>query len=320
MQPSIKSAVLIFLLIAAVLYAGATVIFIAWLWRKVRRTAEPKRSAAAKWTRREVLSLAGGGLACISWGYFIEPYRIEVTRTKIRTPKLRGSSRPIRLVHISDLHCDSKVRNEEKLPGIIAELQPDLIVYTGDSTNSPDNLANFKHCLTRIARVAPTYTCKGNWDTYFPNLDYFGGTGAVELDGTSQRIEVAGTHLWLAGAPVGNQLSLTRRLDRALAEIPPEDFKVFLYHYPGLIYTLANRGIDLHCAGHTHGGQVALPFYGAITTMAQFHKRFEAGLYRVHNTQLYVNRGIGMEGGHAPRVRFWCRPEVSLLEIDNDNA
>ncbi len=112
----------------------------------------------------------------------------------------------------------------------------------------------------------------------------------------------------------------TRRLDRALADIPHEDFKVFLYHYPGLIYTLADRGIDLHCAGHTHGGQVALPFYGAITTMARFGKRFEAGLYRVHNTQLYVNRGIGMEGGYAPRVRFWCRLEVSLLEIDNDNT
>jgi len=304
-------AVFLTVAVAAIAYVGA------WIVRKLRRQKEPQRSALAKWTRRDVLGLAGGGIACMAWGYFFEPYRLEVTRTRITSPKLRGAKRPIRLVHISDLHCDPKLRNEPKLPGVISDLEPDLIVYTGDSINSLDGLPNFRNCLTRIAAVAPTFVSRGNWDTYFGKADYFSDTGATELDGANRRLDVAGTHLWVAGAGVldrGLGPLPTETVNAALDGIDAEDFKLFLYHYPDLIYSLVDRGVDLHCAGHTHGGQVAIPFYGALMTVSQFGKRFEAGLYLVHNTHLYVTRGIGMEG-RAPKVRFWCRPEVSLIEI-----
>jgi uncharacterized protein len=290
---------------------------IAWIGRKLNRREEPKRSGLAKWTRRDVLGVAGGGIACIVWGGFFEPYRLEVTRTRIVSPKLRGAKRPVRIVHISDLHCDLKIRNELKLPPLIASLSPDLIVYTGDSVNSPAGLTNFRRCLEKIAKIAPTFVSRGNWDTYFGPIDYFGETGATELHGANQRLDIAGTHLWVAGAGVldaHRPRPADKVLDSAMEGIPEEDFKVFLYHYPDLIYSLVDRGVDLHCAGHTHGGQVAMPFYGALVTVSEFGKRFEAGLYREHNTHLYVNRGIGMEG-RAPRVRFWCRPEVSLIEI-----
>jgi predicted MPP superfamily phosphohydrolase len=74
-------------------------------------------------------------------------------------------------------------------------------------------------------------------------------------------------------------------------------------------------GTDLYCAGHTHGGQIALPFYGALITFSQFDKRFEAGLYDYKGMALYVNRGIGMEGGMAPRVRFGSRPEITVIDV-----
>jgi len=290
----------------------------AWIVRKCRRRQEPKRSGLAKWTRRDVLSLAGGGVACIAWGAFFEPYRLEVTRTQIVSPKLNGAKRPVRIVHISDLHCDPKVRNELKLPGVIARLSPDLIVYTGDSINSLGGLNNFQRCMTQISEIAPTFVSRGNWDTYFGDIDYFGDTGATELHGANQPLDIAGTRVWVAGAGVLDPHMpepAAGVLNRALAGIPEEDFKIFLYHYPDLIYSLADRKVDLHCAGHTHGGQVALPFYGALLTVSRYGKQFEAGLYSpAANTYLYVNRGIGMEG-RAPRVRFWCRPEVSLIEI-----
>jgi uncharacterized protein len=308
---------IIFAVVVLTITLATAAYVIAWVGRRVRGQKEPARSGLAKWTRRDVLSLAGGGIACIGWGAFFEPYRLEVTRTRIVSPKLRGAERPVRVVHISDLHCDPKVRNENKLPPLIASLNPDLIVYTGDSINSPGGLANFKRCLTRIAEVAPTFVCRGNWDTYFGPIDYFGQTGATELSGTNQRIDVAGTHLWVAGVAIRDARMhnpTANILDSALEGIPEEDFKLFLYHSPDLIYSLADRKVDLHCAGHTHGGQVALPFYGAMVTASRYGKQFEAGLYHVHNTHLYINRGIGMEG-HSPRVRFCCRPEVSLIEI-----
>ena len=317
MQVSHTTGSIVFFVVFLAISAAAISYVVAWVGRRLRRREEPTRSALAKWTRRDVLALAGGGVACIGWGVFFEPYRLEVTRTRIVSPKLRGAHRPVRIVHISDLHCDPKRRNEPKLPPLIAGLSPDLIVYTGDSINSLGGLNNFRRCLTQIAEIAPTYVSRGNWDNRFGPIDYFGDTGAIELDGANRRIDVAGTHLWVAGVGVLEArmpYPAADVLDRALAGIPEEDFKVFLYHYPDLIYSLADRRVDLHCAGHTHGGQVAMPFCGALMTASEFGKRFEAGLYRVHNTHLYVNRGIGMEG-RAPRVRFWCRPEVSLIEI-----
>ncbi|MDP6633353.1 MAG: metallophosphoesterase [Phycisphaerae bacterium] len=318
-----------FLAVVLVISAATAGYVIAWIGRKLKHRPEPSRSALAKWTRRDVLGLAGGGLACIAWGGFYEPYRLEVTRTRIVSPKLRGADRPVRIVQISDLHCDPTLRNEPKLPGLIAPLKPDIIVYTGDSINSIEGLPNFRNCLAEIAQIAPVYATRGNWDVSFgPRINYFGQPNVTELDGSNQLIEAAGTRLWVAGIKVldapsrywDNDLSSEERLDNALAGIPEEDFKVFLYHYPDEVNSLADRGVDLHCAGHTHGGQVAMPFYGALVTVSKFGKKYEAGLYSISRKQpqpdmhLYVNRGIGMEG-YAPRVRFWCRPEISLIEL-----
>ena len=78
---------------------------------------------------------------------------------------------------------------------------------------------------------------------------------------------------------------------------------------------VASEHMDLYCAGHTHGGQVALPLYGALITLSKYGKRYEAGLYHEKDTWLYVNRGIGMDGGFAPRVRFWSVPELTVIDI-----
>ena len=310
--PVEKVRVLVFLAVAAAILAAAGLWAAAWVLRRVRRRGEPKRSAAGRWTRRGVLAAAGTGAGCILWGRFREPYRLEVTHTTVHTDKLVGARRPVRIVQFSDMHCDPAVRLEKRLPGVIADCRPDLIVFTGDCVNSPGGLGNFKACLTEVAAVAPTYVCRGNWEEFFSGLDYFGGTGAVELNGDRRRLEVAGARITLAGQAVGNPTPSARALDGA----PAEDFTVFLHHYPKEIYALAETGlVDLHLAGHTHGGQIALPLYGALITLSGHGKDLEWGRYRVKDTTLYINRGIGMEGRFLPRIRFCARPEVSVFEL-----
>jgi hypothetical protein len=76
--------------------------------------------------------------------------------------------------------------------------------------------------------------------------------------------------------------------------------------------------IDLYLAGHTHGGQVRLPVWGAIITMSAYGKQYESGLYQLNPTTLYVSRGIGLEGLSLPRVRFLCPPEMVLIELGNE--
>lgn len=297
-------AAVLFVYLLAALALGRRVL------RRFGLARPPARRVA--WAERASLVLAFVGLLCIAYGRFVEPYRLSVTRHRVETAKLARGTRPIRLVHISDLHSDPTPRLETRLPEVVAAERPDLIVYTGDSINSPGGLPVFRECLTRLARVAPTFVVRGNWDSLFwPALDRFGGTGARELRSEAVRFDAAGATLWIAGVPVMGE----GQFEETFANVPEGAFTIFLHHYPDLIREVAARKIDLYCAGHTHGGQVALPVYGALVTLSKYGKRYEAGLYREGATTLYVNRGIGMEGGRAPRVRFWATPEVTVIEI-----
>ena len=75
------------------------------------------------------------------------------------------------------------------------------------------------------------------------------------------------------------------------------------------------RAVDLHLAGHTHGGQIALPFFGPPVTLSSLPRRFARGLHRFGDHWLHVTPGIGMEGSHAPRIRFLCPPSIDLIEL-----
>jgi len=229
----------------------------------------------------------------------------------LRTPKFKGTAQSVRIVHISDVHSDPKKRLEDRLPTLIAEQKPDLILFSGDATNSDGGVPVFRKLLSELARIAPTYAVKGNWDAFASRAaTIFDGTGAIELTGRGITIDVRSNKIWLAGVSVG----LAADIPTLMKEVPPQAYSIFVYHYPDEIYSVAGK-VDLYCAGHTHGGQVALPFYGALITLSRFGKRFESGLYQVNGTHLYVNRGIGMEGSAAPRVRFFARPEITVYTI-----
>jgi uncharacterized protein len=303
--------VLLFLSLIVIIYVLAVGIVIRLLLEKLNLLTLSK-SPAQRWLRRIVLTLAGIGLLCVAYGYFVEPYWLSVSHIRINSSKLPRGSQPVRIVHISDLHSDPKPRLERRLAQAIAAERPDIIVFTGDSVNSPAGLPVFRECLTEVAKIAPTFVVKGNWDAwYWFQLDLFEGTGVHELNGNSFQVNVNGLPIWVAGVSVENE----RMMEQAISSIPPNAFKIFLYHYPDLIREVAKEKVDLYCAGHTHGGQVALPLYGAIVTLSKYGKQYEAGLYREGETWLYVNRGIGMEGGYSPRVRFWARPEVTVIEV-----
>lgn len=264
------------------------------------------------WKTHGILGLAILGILCMLYGRLVEPYWLSVSRVSVASSKVPRGTRPVRIAHISDVHSDPSPRLEEDLAEAIAAEKPDVIVFTGDSVNSPEGLPVFKAFLKKLAAITSTFVVKGNWDTRrWGGLALFDGTGAVELNGAGRVIHVRGVKVGIAGVAVGNEKSL----DRALAGIPKDALTVFLYHYPDLIKEVSSHQVDLYCAGHTHGGQVALPGYGALVTFSKFGKQYEAGLYREGKTSLYVNRGIGMDGGAIPRVRFWSRPELTIIDV-----
>jgi uncharacterized protein len=300
-------AFMAFLVCVMAVFLLATIVLISKIEFRLKKSTWPKSGAAETF----ILSLAVAGILCVLYGLFIEPYWLSIEHLEISSDKIH-SSKPIRIVQISDLHCDAEERLEGQLPGVIAREKPDIIVFTGDALNMREGLPLLKNCLSRLAKIAPTYVVKGNWDAdFFTDLNRFSKTGVIELDGQAAKVKIADNDIWIAGLGPRTHASL----ESVLKDVPESAYKIFLFHYPDYLEQMAKLRVDLYLAGHTHGGQVALPFYGALVTMATTGKRYEHGHFQLGNTHLYVNRGIGMEGGKAPRVRFLARPEVTVIDI-----
>jgi predicted MPP superfamily phosphohydrolase len=301
---------LAFVAFVALVYVIAIRNLIVAIRNRLPGARAPARRSAV-WQNRIVGALALIGLGCMAYGYFVEPCWPEVTHIELRSAKIAAGTPPVRIVHISDVHSDPTPRLEERLPQIIADERPDLILFSGDSANNMDGVPVFRALLGKLAKTAPTYVVKGNWDAAAPyGAKLFEGTGAHELAGSGVETSVGRNRIWLTGTSPNRAYDIPK----ILAGIPKDVFSIFLYHYPDEIYTVSDH-VDLYAAGHTHGGQVALPVYGALITLSRFGKRFESGLFEVGQTTLYVNRGIGMEGGKAPRVRFSARPEITVYII-----
>jgi len=301
-------ALLIFLLVAASIYflEAAVLTFFA-----VARLKHKRRTRIL--LKKPILVLhflALLGIICFLYGHFVELYRIQVTTIPIRTDKL--SQTTFRIVQISDLHCDKKMRNEKRLIEMINHLQPDVIVFTGDALNTAAALPTFKETFKNLNASLAKLAVRGNFETRSRNdLDLYSGTGFELLNAKTVPITKNGQTIYISGLSCDNP-SAFKALFRP---VPKENFSVFLYHFSDLIESVGDLNLDLYLCGHTHGGQVALPLYGAVITLSKFRKKYEAGMYTVGGTVLYVNRGIGIEPLPAPQVRFCARPEITVFDI-----
>ena len=254
--------------------------------------------------------LAAAGILCFLYGFLIEPYQVEVKRVEIETGKLSRAS--LRVVQLSDLHTDPKGTNDKKVIEMVNALKPDIIVFTGDTVNTPRALPVFKKTLKSLKANIGKYAVTGNYDHWFlRGLDLFGGTDFDVLDGKIERINKDGDTFFISGL----NFEHGGHWFPVLKNVPRGYYSIFLYHKPDLIEEMKGANVDLYLAGHTHGGQVALPFYGAIITLSKYGKRYEAGEYKVGNTILYVNRGVGTEGKFGLRVRFLVKPEITVFDI-----
>ncbi|MHC4644498.1 MAG: metallophosphoesterase [Planctomycetota bacterium] len=314
MPTSEKTAALIFLAVLASVYLLE--LFVVSAFALNRLTGKKRKNPLFRGPVLCLHVLAVIGVACFLYGLLIEPRWIEVNTIAIQTEKLKHAG--FRIVHISDLHCDRKPRNEERLIQLVNAADPDIIFFTGDalSLHTSSTLPLFRETMSRLEARIAKLAVRGNVDIWHtPRFDLFGGTGFELLDCKSVRLQKHGEEIIVSGLRCDSP-SAHRRL---LENIPEHGFSIFLYHCSDLVEDLHDLNVDLYLCGHTHGGQVALPFYGALVTLSKFGKKYEAGMYTVNDTILYVNRGIGMEGGIAPRVRFLARPEITIFDIGPTN-
>jgi len=264
--------------------------------------------------------LQAGITAIQIYATWVEPFRLTVTSLEFTSPKLQ-SGEPLRVLHLSDIHFEGWTPRERRLLEMARALAPDLIFLTGDYLNlsSVDNgpaRQGVRDLLAELAAVAPTYAVIGSPPVDRPDVvpQIFAGLPITWLVDEAAEVEAKGHRLCLIGVRcTADHRRDGERLRRLCSTGVHPALQILLYHSPDLFPLAAELGIDLHLAGHTHGGQLRLPLFGALVTSSAFWKRYEAGLYRRGSSTLYVSRGIGVEGKGAPRARFLSPPEIVLI-------
>ena len=254
--------------------------------------------------------------------YVIEPFWLETTHYDLALAELDPSAPPLRIVHLTDLHIERTTAREIKAIARVNALQPDLIVITGDLLNTsylkdPTTHEHFRWFINQIDAPYGIYVTRGTVDGSPKTMArLIQGTDLRLLENEYTLLDVRGQRIALVGVATSHELSIdVPRLDRALDGIPQDALTVLLYHSPDLIMHAAERGVDVYLGGHTHGGQIRLPLYGAVVTSSLYGKRYVSGLFHEGPTTMIISRGLGFEGHAAPRARFLCRPEIVSLTL-----
>lgn len=297
---------------------------LAWLWRLIVSNSVNLTSWRSAFTGLILLWLLHVGvLAAEIEGMYFEPFDLSITELNVSGPPLL-SDRPLRIVQLSDLHIERITKREREIIERINDLEPDIIVLTGDYLNTSytfDPIAQHdaRSLLAQLQAPYGVYAVIAKpvdppevTSTLFDDLDI------TLLDDQLRSLSFEGGELYLVGVTYTKFLERERdeaALSSLMAQVPQEGYSLLLYHTPDIVAAAAKEDVNLYLAGHTHGGQVRLPFYGAIITASEFGKKYEQGRYTVGSTTLYVSRGLGMEGRGAPRVRFMCPPEIVVVNL-----
>lgn len=264
------------------------------------------------------------GTVALYWGAVVEPDRLALSTLTIESPHLPPGSRPVRLLHISDIHLERPGIREQRLLELADAAEPDVILITGDYVNLSNNEDPVTHAavvdlLRQFDPPGGVFAVLGS-----PPVDLAEQVAPLfeQLDVRLLRKDVVeidlcdGRRLSLIGLDCHHNIPFDgERLARLAAATPDDQPRILLYHSPELMPQATALGIDLYLCGHTHGGQVRLPLIGPMLTSSQLGRRYVMGHYHEGRSNLYVSRGVGFEGLSAPRVRFLCPPEILLVTL-----
>jgi len=267
------------------------------------------------------------GSAAYLWGLLIEPHRLHVTSLEVGVSGLPADAPPIRLLHLSDIHLERLTQRESRLLQLIQSARPDLIVITGDYLNlsynkDPQAITQVRGLLANIHAPHGVYATLGSPPVDLPEIAaaHFTDSHIHLLRGDVMELDLGqGRALTLMGMDCTHDMDFDGQIFAGLAaQKNGRGPSLLLYHSPEMMPLVQQHKVDLYLCGHTHGGQVRLPGYGALITSAVTGKRYEMGRYDENGTTLYVSRGIGLEGLSAPRLRLFCPPEITLVQIKGE--
>lgn len=245
----------------------------------------------------------------------VEPKRLEVNRFVV--PALVGT--PISIGVIADIQSPSVGEHEKTAVQALSAQQTDLVLVAGDSySDHEDPLSryfdDFRDLLAGLSAANGVVFVEGDNDSdgRLPGLVQASGheilrNQVVVKEIKGQRIAILGVENDYESVAAVAAMSAFSGVDA--------DYRILLAHHPDVVNSVA-PGVDLVVAGHTHGGQVSVPFFGPPIIRADIPRDHGAGgIFRYPTTQLFVTRGVGVTHGGAPPLRFNAVPEVNVLVL-----
>ena len=256
------------------------------------------------------------GLGVGAYGVLVRRRWFRVVTRQVRVTGLPAAFDGFRIAHLSDLHVGSLTPRSWGMRWARAAnaAAPDLAVVTGDLVTSGSAYTReIADVLGELRAPHGVFSSMGNHD-YFGEeerlVDALRGRGVKVLRNEGVVLDRGGARLWLAAIDD----TWTRRddLGRALAERPDGVPTVLLAHDPNRFDQAADAGVELVLSGHTHGGQVAVPFLARTLNAARFPYKYSLGVYERGASTLYVHPGLGTTG---PPFRLGAAPEVTVLVL-----
>ncbi|WP_079510219.1 metallophosphoesterase [Mesobacillus jeotgali] len=286
-------------------------------------------------TRRQFIKRAAGTILAMggltTGGYFyareVEPRMLDVTRHTVASAMLPAGFDGLKIIQFSDTHIGFQytVGQLKKLIDLINTQNPDLIVFTGDLLDDPRHFTGKDKIISLLSQLeAPLgkFAVYGNHDhggygsdLYNQIMDQAGFT--LLLNNASELKLLDGSSIWISG--IDDAMLGRPDLGAAMSKIPNNCFTILLSHAPDKADEAANYPIQLQLSGHSHGGQIQIPFFGPLVT-PPFAEKYVEGFYGSGTSsdfKLYVNRGLGTT--RLP-FRFLSQPELAVFTLSNEKT
>lgn len=270
-----------------------------------------------KFLRLAMCTMAGSSLTALGVTLHstkVEPWQIKLERIRIPVPSLPPPFDGYRIVQLTDLHLTAEKSRLAISRAIHIALSclPDLLVLTGDYVTGYLDAPTLYAELRQLAASDGVWATLGNHDHWVDAQgvrQVLDSAGIRELRNASTPLTRDGQTIWLAG--VDDIWEQQHDLARALANVPPDGTAILLAHEPDYADQVYPTGrIVLQLSGHSHGGQVRIPGYGA-PILPYLARKYPYGLRRLDNMWLYTSRGVG----YLHPVRLNCRPEVTEVTL-----
>lgn len=260
----------------------------------------------------------------MSFGFFMSPNGFKVETVRLELSRLARAFSGFRIAQISDIHMGGwmNLPRFQRVADLITAQEPDVLLITGDflmGRSFPDIARQWVDDLAKVlsplAASIPSFAVLGNHD-YWTNpkavREMLRRSGVTDLTNAVFTLTREGGHLHLCGVDDIKEGNV--RLDKVVAQLKENSAAILLVHEPDFADTSAATGkFDLQVSGHSHGGQIVVPFYGP-PVLPRTGRKYHTGLYKVRNMFQYTSRGVGVD--RFP-IRFNCPPEITVFELES---